>query len=269
MPCQGGDKVLSRFLIVCVLLPIGLSLVQAQAADSEDLVHTVAAGDTLISIAHAYGVTLDQLLTLNSLQAETLLQIGQRLLVIRAANIATDASDAEDAGDESEPDSGGEGGEIAIGGNVEVGEWPPAPVTEADAPMRDPADMSAQLCFAVFQDDNQNGQREPGEILLHGATIDLLGDGIEARLQYRTDGEAEPFCPAEMEREIYWITGNAPPAYGLTSAGELRIDLRAGGRLTSNSAPKRACKAPRSRRLICRARWRKATVRAREVFCAS
>jgi len=219
------------------LLPIGLSLAQAQA-DSEDLMHTVSAGDTLISIAHAYGVTLDQLLTLNNLQPEALLQIGQRLLVLRAPEFADNADDAESAEDANEEaDAADEGLDIVVGGNAEAGDWPPAPVTEADAPMRDPSDMSARLCFAVFQDDNQNGLREPGEIMLREATIIFLdNDEIEdnddeARQQIRTTGAAEPTCLAGLERKIYRIDGGAPPGYGWTSAGSLRIDLRAGGKV--------------------------------------
>ena len=224
---------MSRLLVLCVLLPIGLSLAQAQA-DSADLVHTVSAGDTLISIAHAYGVTLDQLLTLNDLQPEALLQIGQRLVVIRAPEFAENA-DAIDGDDET--DAAGEGGDSVVGGNVVAGDWPPAPVTEADAPMRDPADMSAQLCVAVFQDDNQNGLREPGEIMLRDATIILLDhdenedDDDASRQQIRTTGAAEPICRAGLERKIYRIDGGAPPGYGWTGADSLRVDLRAGGRL--------------------------------------
>lgn len=209
-----------RLLIGAVALAIALAPLQAQSED--DIVHTVSAGDTLISIALAYGVTLDHLLTLNELDPEALLQIGQRLLVIRAPEFADDA-EAEKAAAEDETAA-----ETAVGGNVDRSDLPPAPVGEADAPMRDPADISAQLCYAVFRDDNQNGMLEAGEGMLPDATVRLLdADGVE-QLRYTTDG-SEPVCERGLARTLFLIESTAPPGFGLTSASRLRLDLRSGG----------------------------------------
>ena len=95
----GTKLALRRLLIGVAALAIALAPLQAQPED--EIVHTVSAGDTLISIALAYGVTLDQLLTLNELDPEALLQIGQRLLVIRAPEYAEDpqADGADSAGE--------------------------------------------------------------------------------------------------------------------------------------------------------------------------
>lgn len=215
-----------------VALAIGVAPLQAQPEDDAAIFHAVAAGDTLISIALAYGVSLDQLLTLNDLDPEALLQIGQRLLVIRAPQFADDADEAD------APDSAEESGasteaatavETRLGGNVERADLPPAPVTEAAAPMRDPADISPRLCFAVFLDDNQNGMMDLGEALLPEATIRLYDAEALEQLRYTTDGAAEPFCERGLERGLYLIEGSAPPGYGLTSASRLRLDLRSGG----------------------------------------
>jgi len=203
-----------------VALAIALAPLRAQPED--DIVHTVSAGDTLISIALAFGVTLDQLLTLNELDPEALLQIGQRLLVIRAPEYAEDP-EADDAVAEDETAA-----EHAVGGNVDRGDLPPAPVVEADAPMRDPADISARLCYAVFRDDNQNGMMDAGEGMLPGATVRLLDmQGVE-QWRYMTNG-SEPVCQRSLARTLYLIEGAAPPGFGLTSASRLRLDLRSGG----------------------------------------
>ncbi len=45
------------------------------------VVHTVAAGDTLLGIAGRYGVTLEDLLALNGLNANSLLSIGQSIVI--------------------------------------------------------------------------------------------------------------------------------------------------------------------------------------------
>lgn len=214
-----------QLLIALVALTVAAALLLAQPDENADLLHTVGAGDTLISIAHAYGVTLDQLLTLNNLDPEALLQIGQRLLVIRAADFAA----ADDAPAAAEGEAAAS--ETAVGGNLAPAELPPAPVVEADAPMRDPADTSAQLCFAVFQDENHNGIMEPGEAKLKDAAIRLLDADDRERLRYTTNGAAEPYCVRGLERRLYTIEGAAPPGFRWTSAARLRLDLREGGRV--------------------------------------
>ena len=220
-----------RVLIICVALAAGIALTLAQPAD-EDIVHVVSAGDTLISIAHDYGVTLDQLLTLNDLHPEALLQIGQRLLVMRAPEFAGDG------GDGSEHDDSAAADERALDDSPGREDLPPAPVTQADAPMRDPADISPQLCFIVYVDENQNGMLDRGEDQLPNATIRLLDVEDVERLRYTSDSAPEPICPRELERKLYMIEGDAPPGYGWTSAARLRIDLREGGLVRVNFGAK-------------------------------
>ena len=202
-----------RRWIMLIALATGITLLKAQPEIGADLVHTVDAGDTLISIAHAYGVTLDHLLSLNGLNPEALLQIGQRLVIIRGG-VPTDGEDASASGE------GGDAGSDVL---------PPAPVAEADAPMMDPADMSPQLCFAFFQDDNQNGMMEPDERYLAEGSILLLDETDAEHLRYTTDGESEPYCARDIQRRIYRIEGSAPAGYGLTGSDRLVVDLRAGG----------------------------------------
>ncbi len=204
---------------ICIALIWLAAIVTSRA---QDLVHTVDAGETLISIASAYGVSLEQLLTLNAIDIDAILPIGRQLIVIPE----------EDLVDEAEPaDENTEAGEAA---NVEISTTsveglPPAPLVAADAPMIDPADISPRLCFAVFADVNQNGMREPGEDYLGDAAI-LLLDGTDAEVaQYRTDGQSEPHCQRDLLRQNYRIRALAPEGFGLTSAGDLRLDLRDGG----------------------------------------
>ena len=235
-----------KLLIGMVALAIGAALLLAQPEDDADIFHTVDAGDTLISIALAYGVTLDQLLTLNDLHPEALLQIGQRLLVIRAPQFADDADVADDAIEADTADTAAEDeieAEAAIGGNVERGDLPPAPVIAAAAPMRDPADISPQLCYGVFLDDNQNGMRDAGEASLPAATIRLLDAQDVEQQRYTTDGAAQPSCERRLKRKLYLIEGAAPPGFGLTSASRLRLDLRSGGRVTVEFGAKQGLEA--------------------------
>ena len=64
--------------------PFGLVL-STPAADGS-ISHTVKEGEFLIPIAQAYGITLDELLALNGLTAESVIQPGQVLIIRRATS---------------------------------------------------------------------------------------------------------------------------------------------------------------------------------------
>jgi len=201
---------------LCIALIWLTAIMTASAQNGGDLVHTVDAGETLITIANAYGVSLEQLLTLNGLDIDAILPIGRQLIVIPE----------EDLVDEAEPADETANVEIST---TSVEGLPPAPLVAADAPMMDPADISPRLCFAVFADANQNGLREPGEDYLGEASVLLLDETDVEVAQYRTDGQSEPRCQRDLLRRIYRIRAVAPEGFGLTSAGDLRLDLRDGG----------------------------------------
>ena len=217
---------------LCIALTWLAAMMTAGAQSEGDLVHTVAAGETLISIAGAYGVSLEQLLTLNELDPDAILPIGRRLVILADGAI-------DDAEEQAEENAEADAGDSASISTVSVDGLPPAPVVLADAPMLDPADIGPRLCFAVFADGNQNGMREPGEDYLAEATVLLLDDaGVEA-LQYLTDGQSEPHCLPDLLRRRYGIRALAPAGYGLTGADSLGLDLGDGGevRVEFGAAP--------------------------------
>lgn len=64
------------------LQPGGVAFVQPQDTSARDgITHTVTSGDTLWSIASGYGVSVDQVLSLNGLDKSSILQIGQVLTI--------------------------------------------------------------------------------------------------------------------------------------------------------------------------------------------
>lgn len=207
---------------LCIALIWLAAIMTAGAQDSGDLVHTVTAGETLISIASAYGVSLDQLLALNGLELDAILPIGRQLIVIPEGDLADDEEERDETAAPEEP------APVEIS-TTSVDGLPPAPVAAAAAPMLDPADTNPVLCFAVFADGNQNGMREPGEDYLAEATILLLDASDAEALRYRSDGQSEPHCQRDLRRQVYVIQAMAPAGYGLTGAARLDLDLREGG----------------------------------------
>jgi LysM repeat protein len=60
--------------------PVGMVLVSTPDRDGK-IIHTVEAYQTLSTISQAYKITIDRILTLNGIQVEWPLQIGQKLLI--------------------------------------------------------------------------------------------------------------------------------------------------------------------------------------------
>ena len=207
---------------LCIALAWLAAFMTAGAQSNGDLVHTVDAGETLISIAGAYGVSLEQLLTLNGLDPDAILPIGRRLIVIPEGQLADDEDQAPENAEAEETAA-------ATISTTSVAGLPPAPIVAASAPMLDPAAISTRLCVAVFADANHNGMREPGEDYLGAANVLLLDANETNVLDYGTDGQSEPYCRRDLPRQLYGIRATAPDGLGLTGAASLRLDLRDGG----------------------------------------
>ena len=202
---------------LCLLL-LGLAAwMPLSAQQTGDLIHTVEAGETLISIASSYGVTLDAILRLNNLDPDAYLQIGQRLLVVPDAGLGDDTAESES----QEPERL----------DPPADRFADAPVIEAAAPIMDPAELSPQICFLMYADANHNGSREADESRLSQGEITLYDAADIERLHYMTDGESEPYCLRDLERQQYRLEAIAPSGYSLRGAQSLRLDLRAGGTL--------------------------------------
>ncbi|MFZ3069755.1 MAG: LysM peptidoglycan-binding domain-containing protein, partial [Anaerolineaceae bacterium] len=64
--------------------PLGFYIFQTATPDRDGSIsHTVQSGEFLITIAQGYGISLDELLVLNNLTADTIIQPGQILLIKR------------------------------------------------------------------------------------------------------------------------------------------------------------------------------------------
>lgn len=207
---------------LCLTLLCLVTLVSLKAQETDDLIHSVAPGETLTLIAGDYGVTLDQLLELNNLDPDAYLQIGQRLLVIPDAAAPDDDDESIDEGEREDEDAPP---------MIAADEEPGAPVVEASAPMTNPADLSPQLCFTIFADENSNGMREPDEPRLADGEIILFDAEAIEQLHYTTDGQSEPYCVRDLGRRLYRLEASPPAGYGLSDANSLLLDMRVGGKI--------------------------------------
>jgi len=236
--------------------------------DDGSIVHTVQSGDTLDSIAVAYGVTRQDIMALNNITDPRIIQIGQQLIIRPPTDEQADADATEEpaATDESAPDETVVGDETTAPEEgapettdepaasseetdvaptdseaasesapvFDIAALPPAPVRSASngavQPAVDPSEESGQVCVLMFDDANQNRLQDADEALLSGGSVILVQDG-NAVAEHETDG-TEPFCFSDLAPGDYVASVAAPEGYGLTTPDQLSLRVTSGSAVT-------------------------------------
>lgn len=263
---RGGEGGSSESATPVPTAPPEVPFVVPQAPQPDgSLIHRVQAGDTIDSIAVAYGLTRIDILTLNpSITDPRIIRLGQEILIreppeipgggINLEDEVPDEPGAESTAEAGSPDddpaesaeataeaSGGVA--IADAGDTpeEAAEPEISPATLTPAPVVSVADaasaselssLSATVCVTLFNDTNQNRIQEPNETLLPGGSIQLttLADK-QVVGSVETDGVSEPHCFEDLGAGSYVIAARPPENFGLTSPDQFRLQAVAGTRL--------------------------------------
>ncbi len=237
-------------------------MVRTQEAQPDgSIIHVVQPGDTLSSIAYAYKVTVQQIRDLNHLSPDfRFLQIGQKLLIkppdkaiatgaatgaatspatSAAAGAATEAQVESSTGMPSPqtPVAAAVGSvvtanptEVAIAAATPTPE--PTRVVEQDTPLPTviPINKETSVCVTTFDDTNANHWQDSGEKLLPGVTLNLMQGGQSVKSVTTTADN--PACFTGMAPGVYQITAIPPNNYGLTTSGQLEIEVKPGAPIT-------------------------------------
>jgi LysM repeat protein len=258
---EGGTAPDAESTTAAVPAPTSIPVVpfvSAQGAREDgSIVHTVGSGDTIDSIAVAYGVTRNEILELNHLDKSSYLQIGQKL-IIKPANTDASAEETETVEAPTTDTAATPGPEVTEvsapaseetaevpevptetvpqptpvvqSSNVNPEDVPPAPVVAAASGRSNPAETSASVCVLFYHDANANRIQEDGEALLAGGKVTL--NTSDATLsEYETDGVSEPSCFADLTPGDYVVAASAPEGYGLTTPAQLHLRVQPGIRL--------------------------------------
>ena len=213
---MGGHKQNGLFFPLLVALCCGIGIVAmasplllwAQAEptatpDAEGVIYSqVRPNDSLWAIAARAGITLQELLELNSLSENDLIQPGQLLITGYGTPAATATID------------------LAV---VTATGTRPAPTptnTTAPAP-------PTGICLLAFTDTNGDGQRNAGEPPQAAVAFTVFNE--EAVIaNYVTDGVSEPFCLEGLAAGDYQVTRSVGPEETLTGTGDRGVILTEG-----------------------------------------
>jgi len=160
------------------------------------VVHVVKAGDTIFGLALQYGVAMDEILQLNGLTKDSLIRVGQEL-VISAPPAVTPT---------------------------------PAPANTASAPtatalpatavaMAEPSGKT-QLCVRAFHDQNADGVMSRSEELLKDTLFQVSDRSGQTIVSYTSDGLSEPHCFTRLTPGEYLVS--VEPASGAQPTSDQR-----------------------------------------------
>lgn len=167
------------------------------------ILYTVQEGDTCTRIFLLTGVTIDQIITLNSLTADCNIYPGDQILLGIVEPTQT-------------PDS-----------NIS-----PTPISVTPSPTPSPG--VAELCVVLFDDLDGTGMRSETEFYLEGGQVSLNNrSGTFSKTGTTTGGDpelVEMLCFEDVPEGDYNITIGIPDGYNATTATNYALTLKAGNR---------------------------------------
>jgi LysM repeat protein len=216
----------------------------AQTPSAEGaVVHVVQAGDTLYGISLQYNVSVDDLLKLNNLTRDSILSIGQEIIVQAGPGGVTAPQPA------ATPKA-----TVAPTAQATSAPTSAATVTALQSPLPTPAlpppsatPVHGGLCMSAFEDTNGNTLRDGNEPGLAGVTFVISSDGAEVA-RYETDDSGNPYCLTTLPPGAYSVQVTLPPGYvsaldkadvalALGQQVDLAVAARQGEKTTPTVAP--------------------------------
>jgi LysM repeat protein len=158
------------------------------------VVHVVTVGDTVFGLALQYDVDMNQILQLNGLTKESLIHIGQELVISAPPPVTATPAPQEPA---------------------PVATAPPATAQSVAEPSG-----KTQLCVRAFDDQNADGVMNRNEDLSKDTFFQVLDQTGQPIVSYTSDGMSEPHCFARLTPGEYLVS--VKPASGAQATSDQR-----------------------------------------------
>ena len=190
------------------------------------IVHTVVAGDTLFALAFQYDVPLDNIYALNGLDSQSILSIGQKIIIKAGAGTTVPAQPTAAPQSTTQPEAGTTPETPTEGTPAQPAEQPTAVPTVVAA-----ASSAGTLCLFAYEDANADALRDPGEGAVAGATF-IVVDGQGATVaEYVSTDSTDAHCIGDLTPGLYSVSVEPAPNTTATSDERWGVPLTAGSKV--------------------------------------
>ena len=200
----------------------------AQPLPGGGLVHTVVAGDTLFGLSIQYGVSLDDIYALNGLNSQSILSIGQQIIIKAGTGTqvpaqqptAAPTAEATQAAAATTPQPGAATPEIST--TVEATAAPTAVASSSNL---------GTLCLFAYDDTNADALRDPSEGPVAGAKFTVVDGQGTAVAEYVSTDDPAPHCISDLTPGSYNVSVQPAPKTIATSDERWGVPLTSGSKV--------------------------------------
>jgi hypothetical protein len=187
-------------------------------------VHTVVAGDTLFGLSLQYNVPLDQIYALNGLNSQSILSIGQQIIIKPGTGTQIPAQQPAAQPTQAAP--------ATLQPTTETTP-PPQPTAQpatASTPVANASNLGT-LCLFAYDDTNADALRDPGEGPVAGAKFTIVDGQGAAVAEYVSTDSTEAHCISDLTPGSYSVSVQPAPNTTPTSDERWGVPLTSGAKV--------------------------------------
>ena len=204
------------------------------------ILHTIVPGDTLFGLSFQYNVDLADILALNGLTQDSLLSIGQTIIIKGGAGTTVAPAPTVAPAQTAQPAAATSAALQPTAAPAQAAQPGAATVAEA-AP---PAANAAKLCVRAYSDANSDGLLTAGEAAVAGVQFAVANSqGVQAAA-YTSDASGQEHCFTDLLPGSYTVAVQPAPGTVATSDKRWGVALTGGSIVNINFGSRGDASAP-------------------------
>jgi hypothetical protein len=201
------------------------------------IIHTIVSGDTLFGLSFQYNVAMDTLLALNGLTKDSLLSIGQKIIIKSGTGV-------KPAQPTAAPSPTAPAQPAQPGPTTPVASQPTVGAIQPTAVVTQPAANAAKLCVRAYNDANSDGLLTEGEEPVAGVQFAVTNSQGVLAVSYTSNASGEEHCFTDLPPGRYTVAVQPAPGTVAISAKRWGVPLTGGSAVNIDFGSRSDASAP-------------------------